>query len=104
MSNEIQETLAERQTTHGDFNTVSDITQSMEGLLRCGPSHMYWIPEQKEAARMILQKLARAASGDHFNRDTWLDIVGYATLALKSLNKEIRVQQKRAADVSDQTV
>ncbi|HHE3599910.1 TPA: DUF6378 domain-containing protein [Pasteurella multocida] len=37
---------------------------------------------------MILQKLSRAANGDPTHHDTWLDIVGYATLALESIDND----------------
>ncbi|HED4458324.1 TPA: hypothetical protein R4340_000340 [Pasteurella multocida] len=85
MANEIKEVLNDRQNTHGSFQMNATITQSMEYYLRKGDSYNRWSLEQKEAAHMILQKLSRAANGDPTHRDTWLDIVGYATLALESL-------------------
>ncbi|HHE3513974.1 TPA: DUF6378 domain-containing protein [Pasteurella multocida] len=85
MADEISAVLNERAGTHGSFCMNATITQSMEHFLRKGTTYGQWNNEQKEAAHMILQKLSRAANGDPTHRDTWLDIVGYATLALESL-------------------
>lgn len=88
MANEINSVLTERAETHGSFYMNAGMTQSMERILQQGKTYNHWNNEQKEAAHMILQKLSRAANGDTKHRDTWLDIVGYATLALESLNAE----------------
>ncbi|HDR0920949.1 DUF6378 domain-containing protein [Pasteurella multocida] len=88
MAIEINSVLTERAETHGSFYMNAGMTQSMERILQQGTTYNQWNNEQREAAHMILQKLSRAANGDTTHRDTWLDIVGYATLALGSLNAE----------------
>ncbi|XWY20082.1 DUF6378 domain-containing protein [Bisgaard Taxon 45] len=88
MADEIKKVLNDRQNTHGSFRMNATITQSMERYLKIGDSYQSWSPGQKEAAHMILQKLSRAANGDPTHRDTWLDIVGYATLALESIDND----------------
>ncbi|MFC0914502.1 DUF6378 domain-containing protein [Pasteurella multocida] len=85
MADEINAVLNKREGTHGSFYMNAGMTQSMEHILQQGTTYSQWSSEQREAAHMILQKLSRAANGNPAHRDTWLDIVGYATLALESL-------------------
>lgn len=78
-------TLSERQIVYGDFADVAAATQQMEDILIEMPSYNKSSPDKREAAHMILQKLARAFSGDPDYADNWHDIQGYAKLVEDNL-------------------
>lgn len=78
----IQETLAERQTTHGDFGEHARVTQNLKSMAHDG---LNWregrlSAAQMEAIDMILHKLGRVLAGDPDFHDHWHDICGYAKL------------------------
>lgn len=81
----LQATLEERGTTHGDF---SDNSRAAQELKRVMQSHQNWehlTDVQKEAIHMICHKLGRVAAGDPNHKDHWLDLAGYATLVSERL-------------------
>ena len=84
-SDEVSKTLNERQSVYGDFADVADATQKMEDILIEMPSYNKSSSDKREAAHMILQKLARAFSGDPDYEDNWHDIQGYAKLVEDNL-------------------
>lgn len=75
----IVETLAERQSTYGDFSKVAEMTQ---GLLFVMSQYGYSdMPDtHKESIHMIASKLARIVNGDNNHLDSWHDIGGYSKL------------------------
>ena len=84
----IVKTLAERQSTYGDFSKVAEMTQ---GLLFVMSQYGYSdMPDtHKESIHMIASKLARIVNGDNNHLDSWHDIGGYSKLIenlIKSVN------------------
>lgn len=77
---DIDKILAERGKSHGDFSNQAECTQDLKKAFYNWAQHNNLTPYMKEAAEMILHKLARAATGDPFVQDHWDDIAGYATL------------------------
>lgn len=78
MSN-VEKTLKERGSVHGDFTINSEIAQHLKEVVRNHDGRLS--PIQKEAVDMILHKLARILAGDPNHKDHWHDIQGYARLA-----------------------
>ncbi len=74
--------LEERQATHGDFGNTSAIFVRL--LVATGPVKN---PDLTMAHTMILNKLARIASGNPNEPDHWRDIAGYAAGALSILER-----------------
>ena len=74
--------LNEREKTHGDYNEVARVSQSLKMALRHGPIEE--VPAViRESLELICMKMARIVCGDHNERDHYLDIIGYAKLALQ---------------------
>ncbi len=79
--------LAERQKTHGSFETHANCTQVLEDTFYSfKPSHFY-NSVMREGLHMIFHKLGRIAAGCATHKDHWDDIAGYATLVSRSLEK-----------------
>lgn len=76
----IEDTLSERQKTHGDFYENAVISQGIKKLLRSGRYYKELNAAQLEALDVIATKLSRAVTGQP-NPDDYHDIAGYATLA-----------------------
>ncbi len=76
--------LATRSETHGSFDRVSRASQQLKGnidrLLKEEDQSLRY--HQEEALNMIVCKLARIICGDPNFEDHWLDIAGYAKLAV----------------------
>lgn len=83
-ANNVDSTLAERESQYGSFSDVAELTCDLMGdLLRDDMSFV-----QREALHMICSKLARIRCGDINKIDSWLDIAGYATLVVQDLEKK----------------
>jgi hypothetical protein len=83
--------LAEREKTHGDFRDHAYLSQLLKYNMR--ESNMSVVDGwaklsacQKESLDMIAHKIARIISGNPHFKDHWDDIAGYATLISKQLN------------------
>lgn len=92
----INNTLAARQNTHGDFETGALISQAISDALHSGVSWGGLSAAQKEALEMIAHKLARIVNGDPLFVDSVRDIIGYATLIY-----DVLMQTEGATDVTN---
>lgn len=80
--------LAQRASTHGDFEVNSAMSQGMKALLM-QYSHLMSDaePYQLEALSMILHKISRICAGNPHFVDHWDDIAGYAKLTADTIRK-----------------
>ncbi len=83
----IEETLAEREKTHGAFFDHSRITQNIKRAIRDSTNWTGLTADEKEALDMIAHKIGRILAGNPAVADHWHDIAGYATLVEKELTK-----------------
>lgn len=81
----IEETLAEREKTYGDYERVALISQVIKDILQEGAQHKYLKAYQLESLDMIANKMARIVNGDPKYADSWHDIEGYARLVSERL-------------------
>lgn len=79
----INNTLATRQNTHGDFETGAVISQDLCEYMRSKPNWRNLTCAQRESLEMIVHKIARILNGNSDFADHWHDVAGYATLAEK---------------------
>lgn len=84
----IEETLKERGSRYGEFETHALVTQNIKCALLSGPSHYKLQPYMLESLEMIAHKMGRIVNGDPFYQDSWVDIAGYAQLVVDQLKKE----------------
>lgn len=85
---DINNTLAEREKTHGDFAEQARISQELSCVMKdFGQWHKLAV-DQREAMEMICHKMARILNGNPNFHDHWHDIAGYATLAAKRLENK----------------
>jgi len=85
----IEQTLKEREETHGDFSSNAEIAQIIKNVFR-GNAKDGWTnmpSEVREGLDMIASKLCRILSGGYNYIDNWHDIQGYAALVEKYLDK-----------------
>lgn len=74
----INETLSEREKTHGDFYQGAN---TFEALMKIVNTHQENLAsEHYYALTMIMGKINRILNGDASEPDHWRDIAGYATL------------------------
>lgn len=88
VDSDVASTLAERQKRYGSFCDVANTTDGMLAYIDQLEGFQEAESDQREAARMILQKLARAFSGDPDYIDNWHDIQGYAKLVEDRLKED----------------
>lgn len=81
----IQQTLDEREKTHGDYEFVAHYSQAIKDIIRNTDNYRNMTPEAKEALDNIAQKIARIIEGNWQEKDHWRDIIGYATLVERIL-------------------
>lgn len=81
----IEEILAEREKTHGDFRTHAAITDAIKYHMHNASQWKYLSPMQREALDMTAHKIGRILAGDPDHKDHWDDIAGYTTLVAREL-------------------
>ena len=81
----VENTLSERQKTHGDFESNARCAQEIKMVLR-GYGFDSLTSIQREALDQIALKISRILTGDCDHIDNWHDIAGYATLVEKWLS------------------
>ena len=86
----VNEILAERKKTHGDFVNHAKISQDLKIILHYSDNERWELlsNDQKEALDMIAHKIARILNGNADYADHWADIAGYATLVAYRLTSE----------------
>ena len=84
MANEIDVVLASRND-YGSFPAKAVWLQGIKASMRGAESWGNLAPAEQEALDAIAVKMARVLYGKPV-RDNWLDIAGYATLALETYN------------------
>lgn len=87
---ELAKTLEERGSRYGDFRDHAEIAEALiqDMMYESMPSETAgiregWIrldPYQRQALRVIADKIARILNGDPDYADNWHDIQGYAKL------------------------
>ena len=85
VSVDIDALIKERRQTHGDFVDDARIAQAIKYQLRQGVNWEDLSLVHREALDNIATKIARILAGDPNNLDVWTDVIGYATLALRSI-------------------
>ena len=90
----VDATLAERGARYGDFTDHAKIAEALHGILvgdtPAGKFNTSWgvmKPFQRQALRVIADKIARILNGDPDYVDNWHDIQGYAKLVEDRLAK-----------------
>jgi len=85
----VQDTLAQRHDTHGEFVDNAEASQTLKKVIR---DHIKVLISyaQMEALDAICGKIARIITGDPNHTDSWHDIAGYATLIERELNKPVK--------------
>lgn len=82
MTNQIQQTIAERGKHYGSFDDVATMSQQLKAVLHNTNTQLS--SRQQEAVEMICLKLTRICAGvDPNYQDNWRDIAGYAVLGGK---------------------
>ena len=80
---ELAQILGQRNASHGDWTSNAGKAAGIK-------EHLTSIedPVLREAADAIACKLSRIASGGEYHRDTWMDVCGYALLAVGYIDHE----------------
>ena len=79
--------LADRHTTHGDFDQNAIYAQELRSLFRSSPRWPEIPPVQREALDNIATKLSRILSGQGDCAQHWEDVEGYSRLAREACGR-----------------
>lgn len=74
--------ICERESTHGDFTEQAALAQRLKATMAEGRNWPGLSPMQREAIEQIAVKISRILSGNPTHPDHWMDIAGYAALAI----------------------
>lgn len=84
----LTDTLAERGARYGRFEDQAVYAQGLNEVADKSPNLAKMRPSQREALRLIFNKVGRILNGDADYSDSWHDIAGYATLVDNELKAE----------------
>jgi len=96
MKDQIDNVLADRQTTHGNYADTARTAQHLRQAMREGNNWSILTDTQRESLDMIAMKIARILSGDPQHADHWDDITGYARLVSTALHDKPKPVDPRA--------
>lgn len=99
MDQNIDTILSTRETTHGSYVEQSTASQTLKRLCEQARNWDQMPCYMRESVHLIQQKVARIICGDPFERDHWVDIMGYAALVLRELD---RLQEEGRNDGTSQ--
>ncbi|WCD56057.1 hypothetical protein [Caulobacter phage BL198] len=77
--------LAERGNRYGQFKDQAVYADGMNKLFQTSPNWETMAPDQREALRLIANKIGRILNGDPNYDDSWVDIAGYSKLIANRL-------------------
>ena len=80
INNDIDETLAQRNSTYGEFDEHARITQNIKRAFNDSPNWSSLSDDKKESLEMVAHKIGRILNGDPEYKDSWHDIIGYTKL------------------------
>ena len=89
---EINDTLATREKTYGQYKTVSQISQDIKKVMRQSPNYYIMPDYARESLDMIANKMARILNGNYYLNDSWHDIGGYAALVVMT-NEDLETER-----------
>ena len=78
----VEEVLKERGKVYGRFIDNAQVAEALETSLRSGASWPMLRPDQKQALKVMCQKMARIVTGNPVYLDNWVDLAGYAQLVV----------------------
>ena len=81
----IETTLQERGNNYGSFAMNAIVSQGLKDQLKLGDNWEKLSQVQQEALEMICHKMSRIVNGNPNYKDSWTDIIGYATLVENEL-------------------
>lgn len=84
---DVNDTLKERNATHGDYTVHARITQDLLRVMSAGPNWLTLKDTQRESLHMVAHKIGRILAGDPDHIDSWHDIAGYSVLIENELKK-----------------
>ena len=87
MDQTIEGILQNREKTHGSYSVQSAMSQRLKSLIRTSPNWADMPEHMQESLEMIEHKIARILSGNAYEPDHWLDIIGYAALVVRELDQ-----------------
>lgn len=83
----INDTLNDREQTHGSYVQVANLTQALLMSMSYSKNWEELFPIQKEALHMIAVKIARILEGNADEVDHWHDVSGYSALVERFLTQ-----------------
>ena len=86
---DISQTLEERGTRYGSYESHARITQRIKEAMADSPNWQNLDHDMKETLEMVAHKIGRILNGDPFYHDSWHDIIGYTKLVADRLVQEV---------------
>lgn len=86
---EMQKILSDRKDKYGDFRYQAELSINLKQVMHEGNTWHVTQPYMQEALDMIQHKIARILNGDPYYEDSWVDIIGYAQLALDRIREDV---------------
>ena len=102
MSDEIPDLIMTRESTHGSFELAAVWRQHYQALINNAPSYERLSAAQRYSIDMVGVKLGRILHGNPHEPDHWLDIAGYAQLAVPGAKVDEPEDQNEIDRLRDQ--
>lgn len=98
----IQAIIKQRGEAYGDYRDQAEIARKFKSEIEKHTEKM--TATQREALDMIAVKISRLINGDPWHRDSWVDIVGYATLVISELDRAIEAEDNAEEEAIEESV
>ncbi len=85
--NEVDDILRDRSAIYGNFFDNAIFMQKLKIVFRQGKNWRALTANKQEALDITASKIGRILGGEISQRDSWLDIAGYAMLVANSIEE-----------------
>ena len=92
--NKLSDVLKERGERYGTFMDNANYAQLFKTIAHSAPQWNNLKADQREAIDNIMQKIARALTGNPDYDDNWIDIAGYSQLVVNRLAKDAEAKNE----------
>ncbi len=94
----VQGILDERGEQYGDYNEMCQVIWGLKKEIHPYALKRGMSPFVAEALDLICTKIGRLCTGNAQHIDTWQDIIGYATLVVRQINRNAFLMPRSKTD------
>lgn len=92
----IEDIIKERSDSYGEFRENATVAQLLKEAIQMETNYSNMPPYMRESLDIICSKISRMVTGSYKHEDNWVDIQGFAKLALDRLREDKDYEENKS--------